>query len=79
MPTYEYRCARCGYTFERLQPISAKPVRRCPECGGALKRLIGTGVGLIFKGSGFYETDYKRKPETPKKPEVKSAEPEKGS
>jgi putative FmdB family regulatory protein len=72
MPTYEYRCKECGYTFEYLQPISAKPLRRCPKCGGVLKRLIGTGVAFIFKGSGFYETDYKRK--TPKKPQTKSTE-----
>jgi len=61
MPTYEYRCKKCGYSFERLQPISAKPVKRCPKCGGAVARLIGAGAGVIFKGSGFYETDYKRK------------------
>jgi putative FmdB family regulatory protein len=71
MPTYEYRCEKCGYTFEYLQSISAKPLRRCPECGGVLKRLIGAGVGFIFKGSGFYETDYKRKRENPTKPGTK--------
>jgi len=59
VPTYEYRCKTCAHTFERLQPITAKPVRRCPECGKAVERLIGTGAGIIFKGSGFYCTDYR--------------------
>ena len=61
MPTYDYECTACPHTFEVFQPISAKPVRKCPECGGAVRRLIGMGAGVIFKGSGFYETDYKRK------------------
>jgi putative FmdB family regulatory protein len=61
MPTYDYRCKKCGYTFEKLQPISAKPVRCCPKCKGPVQRMIGNGAGIIFKGSGFYETDYKRK------------------
>ena len=60
MPTYEYKCDACGYAFERFQSITADPIRRCPECGKAkVKRLIGTGAGLIFKGSGFYITDYR--------------------
>src|SRR5438132_2805694 len=60
MPTYEYKCDACGYEFERFQSIMADPIKRCPECGKAkVKRLIGTGAGMIFKGSGFYITDYR--------------------
>ena len=61
MPTYEYECKDCHHDFEVFQSMSAKPIRKCPECGGKVKRLIGSGAGIIFKGSGFYETDYKRK------------------
>ncbi len=62
MPTYDYECtnSKCGYLFERFQGISEKPLQRCPKCRCKIKRLIGTGAGIIFKGSGFYETDYKR-------------------
>ncbi len=60
MPTYEYRCEACEYTFEELQPITAEPLRDCPKCHQPrLRRLFGTGAGLIFKGSGFYITDYR--------------------
>src|SRR5690349_21863518 len=60
MPTYEYKCEACGHSFERFQSMSAEPIKRCPQCGKAkVKRLIGTGAGLIFKGSGFYITDYR--------------------
>ncbi len=59
MPTYEYRCKSCGHTFEKFQPMSAAPVKRCPECKKAVERLIGAGAGVIFKGSGFYGTDYR--------------------
>jgi putative FmdB family regulatory protein len=60
MPTYQYACENCGYEFEKFQIISANPIRKCPECGKLkLRRLIGTGAGVIFKGSGFYETDYR--------------------
>ena len=59
MPTYDYKCLDCGNTFELFQPMSAEPVTICPECGGKVKRLIGAGAGPIFKGSGFYQTDYK--------------------
>jgi putative FmdB family regulatory protein len=60
MPTYDYRCDDCGHAFEEFQPMTARPLRKCPECGRMkLKRLIGTGAGIIFKGSGFYETDYR--------------------
>ena len=60
MPTYEYKCSACGHQFERFQSIKADPVKKCPECGkNKVNRLIGTGAGLIFKGSGFYITDYR--------------------
>ncbi|MBN2379611.1 zinc ribbon domain-containing protein [candidate division WOR-3 bacterium] len=65
MPTYEYRCKKCGHRFERFQSISEKPVRKCPKCGGKVQRIIGPGAGIIFKGSGFYVTDYKRSKEKP--------------
>ena len=62
MPTYVYACDSCGTQFERFQSITADPIKRCPECGKAkVKRLIGTGAGVIFKGSGFYITDYRDK------------------
>ncbi len=61
MPTYEYECDKCGYTFERVQPITAEPLKRCPKCKGKVRRLISGGAAVLFKGSGFYETDYKRK------------------
>ena len=60
MPTYEYKCPKCGTRFERVQKISAKPGAPCPKCGTRAERLISGGHGLVFKGSGFYETDYKR-------------------
>jgi putative FmdB family regulatory protein len=60
MPTYEYRCEACGHEFEKFQMITASPVRKCPECGKLkVKRLLSTGGALIFKGSGFYSTDYR--------------------
>jgi putative FmdB family regulatory protein len=67
MPTYEYVCEKCGHEFEKLQPISAKPLTTCPEdaCAqkrwgkGKVKRAISAGGGLLFKGSGFYITDYR--------------------
>lgn len=60
MPTYEYLCANCGHEFEKLQSITAKPLRKCEGCGKMkLRRLIGSGSGIIFKGSGFYQTDYR--------------------
>ena len=63
MPTYEYACDQCGHDFEQFQSISAARLLTCPECGeDALKRLIGKGGGIIFKGSGFYQTDYKNQP-----------------
>jgi len=60
MPTYDYECKACGYTFEKFQSITASPIRTCPKCRKRrVKRLIGTGAGIIFKGSGFYQTDYR--------------------
>lgn len=59
MPTYEYECGKCGFEFERFQRISEPPVKRCPKCKGGVRRKIGTGAGLLFKGSGFYITDYR--------------------
>jgi len=60
MPTYEYVCRKCEHRFERFQSITAKPIRKCPSCGKAsAQRLVSAGAGIIFKGSGFYETDYR--------------------
>lgn len=60
MPTYEYRCENCGHVFEKFQSITSRSARKCPKCGKLkLKRLIGSGSGIIFKGSGFYQTDYR--------------------
>lgn len=60
MPTYEYKCEACGHGFERFQSITAAPVRKCPACAqNRVRRLLGGGGGLIFKGSGFYITDYR--------------------
>lgn len=62
MPIYEYKCRACGHSTEFLQGIKESPKRKCPKCGKMrLQRQIGTGIAPIFKGSGFYETDYKRK------------------
>ena len=60
MPTYDYACKACGHRFEEFQSISADPLKTCPACKKRkLERLIGAGAGVIFKGSGFYETDYR--------------------
>ncbi len=59
MPTYEYECLKCGHRFEAFQKMSDPPKKRCPKCGGKLRRLVGTGAGIVFKGSGFYATDYR--------------------
>ncbi|MGH7595633.1 MAG: FmdB family zinc ribbon protein [bacterium] len=60
MPTYDYDCTACGHEFEEFQSITAAPLEICPRCGGKVQRRIIGGAGLIFKGSGFYLTDYKR-------------------
>lgn len=59
MPTYEYECQKCGHEFEVFKSISAEPEKSCPSCKGTVKRKISTGGGIIFKGSGFYATDYR--------------------
>ncbi len=61
MPTYEYQCQTCKKRHEASQSIIAKPLTKCPKCGGRLKRLLGSGSGFLFKGSGFYITDYRSK------------------
>ncbi len=66
MPTYEYRCLKCGKSFEEFQPITAKPLKKCRFCSGRVERLIGTGGGFILKGSGFYSNDYRKKQPTEK-------------
>ncbi len=60
MPTYDYKCDSCGHAFEKFQSISAAALKKCPVCGKlSLRRLIGTGAAILFKGSGFYQTDYR--------------------
>ena len=59
MPTYEYKCKKCSHRFEIFQSMKDEPLKICPDCKGELKRLIGSGAGAIFKGTGFYQTDYK--------------------
>lgn len=61
MPTYEYECGKCKKRFDVFHSMTDDSVRKCPECGGKAHRLISAGTGVIFKGSGFYETDYKKK------------------
>lgn len=61
MPTYDYECLACDKIFEVFQKMSEAALKKCPDCEGKVKRLIGSGSGLIFKGSGFYQTDYKNK------------------
>jgi len=81
MPTYEYVCTKCGHEMEAFQPMKDEPLKQCPACKRrALKRKIGGGAGLIFKGTGFYITDYKKKsgekaaPATESKPDSKPTE-----
>ncbi len=77
MPTYDYRCNSCKHRFELFQSMKDAPKRKCPECGkSALERLIGTGAAVLFKGTGFYQTDYrsesyKKAAETDSKPAAK--------
>jgi putative FmdB family regulatory protein len=67
MPTYDYECRKCGHRFEEFQSMKDAALTVCPKCGGELKRLIGTGAGFLFKGSGFYITDYRSPGYTEKK------------
>ena len=60
MPTYEYKCPKCGTEFEAFQKITSKPGAKCPKCGAKATRQMSAGAGLVFKGSGFYLTDYGR-------------------
>ena len=76
MPTYEYVCPKCDHAFEQFQSMNDAPLKKCPKCKKAgVKRLIGGGAGLIFKGTGFYITDYKNK----KQPAEKSESGEKAA
>jgi len=59
MPTYQYRCPECGYEFEEFQSMTEDAIETCPKCQGKTRRLISGGAGILFKGSGFYETDYR--------------------
>ncbi len=59
MPTYQYRCLKCKNEFEIKQKMTEEPLQKCPECRGKIKRLVSAGAGIIFKGSGFYSTDYR--------------------
>lgn len=70
MPTYEYKCLACGHDFEMYQKMNDEQIKECPKCKGKVKRLLGAGAGTIFKGSGFYHTDYKNA-----KSENKSSKP----
>lgn len=64
MPHYDYQCEKCGNTFEVFQSMSEERLKTCPSCKGNVKRLISGGAGIIFKGSGFYKTDYAKKSPT---------------
>lgn len=83
MPTYQYRCKICNYEFEEFQKITDEPLVMCPECQKkSLKRIIAGGAGLVFKGTGFYITDYKNENKSvtassEKKPDVKSEKKQK--
>ena len=72
MPTYEYECLKCGHRFECVQRITDPPRKRCPKCRGKVRRLVSSGAGMIFKGSGFYTTDYRS--ESYKKQKKKESE-----
>jgi len=77
MPTYVYECERCGHRFEVLQGITEQPRQRCPECRGKVRRLLTPGGGLIFRGSGFYVTDYKHKEDRARRDESSGGTPAK--
>src|SRR5437870_13270979 len=77
MPTYENQCDPCSHNFDELQSFSEKPLKKCPKCGKPkLRRVLGTGAGIIFKGSGFYQTDYRSESyKSAAKAEQESAKP----
>ncbi len=78
MPTYDYVCNACEHAFHAFHAMSDDPLKKCPECGkDSLRRLIGAGAGIIFKGSGFYETDYKRSRKSQTKSDDGGSEPKK--
>lgn len=68
MPTYDYFCENCEYSFEYFQNMSDEPLEKCPQCGKNIKRLIGSGLGVIFRGNGFYANDSKNKSNSTEKP-----------
>jgi putative FmdB family regulatory protein len=77
MPTYDYQCQKCGYNFEAFQSMKDEQLKKCPQCGKmSLKKLISGGSGIIFKGSGFYLTDYKNKNKESKPKEKQKAKKE---
>lgn len=79
MPTYDYKCPKCGTVFEVVHKMSARHVAKCPKCGSKAERQLSGGHGIVFKGTGFYETDYKRKGEKKDGPEpVKDTKPSGG-
>lgn len=61
MPTYEYECTKCDHRFEVFQSMKDEPLKRCPKCRCKIRKVLGSGAGIIFKGSGFYQTDYRSK------------------
>lgn len=61
MPTYDYECTHCKHKFEKFQKMTEPALNKCPKCNNKLRRLIGSGAGIIFKGTGFYATDYRKK------------------
>ena len=74
MPTYEYECKACGHRFEKSQSITAEPLKTCPECHKKqVKRLISSGSGFLFKGAGFYATDYRKGAPAPSCPKAGSS------
>ena len=77
MPTYSYRCPACGREYDRLQKMSDTTLVECPDCGTPGERQISAGIGFVFKGSGFYETDYKRAGKTHTKYETGSSDGDK--
>ncbi|MEA3500619.1 MAG: FmdB family zinc ribbon protein [Candidatus Marinimicrobia bacterium] len=61
MPNYTYKCTVCNYQFNKIQSFNSEPLKKCPKCNGKLKKIISGGAGVIFKGSGFYVNDYKKR------------------